>query len=175
MNPESKRTLARWRLVLGKYASPKMPIVLTGDEEKMADALELLYSREYKGRGIRQEKELSPGSLDPSQLNVPRWLEQVKELFPKETCEKIANHALERYGLVEILEDPETLKNLEPSTELLSAILTLKGRMSGAVLAEARRLIARVVEDLKKKLLVEIQNAMSGRLNRFSQSAYKSS
>lgn len=46
--------------------------------------------------------------------------------------------------------------------------------MSGAVLAEARRLIARVVEDLKKKLLVEIQNAMSGRLNRFSQSAYKS-
>lgn len=52
MNPESKRTLARWRLVLGKYASPKMPIVLTGDEEKMADALELLYSREYKGRGL---------------------------------------------------------------------------------------------------------------------------
>ena len=41
----------------------------------------LLYSREYKGRGVRQDPKLGPGSLDPSQLNVPKWLSEVRELL----------------------------------------------------------------------------------------------
>jgi len=150
-----------------------MPDVLSGEQERMAEALELLYSREYKGRGMRQDSKLGPGSLDPSQLNVPKWLEQVRELFPKATCEKITKHALERYGMVDLIRDEETLKNLEPNTEILAAVLSLKGHMSGAVLNEARRLIARVVEEIKRKLLAEIQNALAGRLNRFSHSPFK--
>lgn len=139
----------------------------------MANALELLYSREYKGRGVRQDARLGPGSLDPSQLNVTKWLDEVKELFPKSTCEKITKHALDRYGMVDIMNDEETLKNMEPSTDLLCAVLSLKGQMKGTVLAEARRLIARVVEEIKRKLLSEIKNAMAGRVNRFSHSNHK--
>lgn len=140
----------------------------------MEEALEKLYSREYTGRGVRQDARLGPGSLDPSQLNVTTWLEEIRELFPKTTCEKITKHALERYGMVDIINDPEALKNLEPSTELLALMLTLKGHMRGPVLTEARRLIAKIVEEIKRKLLSQIRNAMSGRLNRFSSSAYKS-
>ncbi len=139
----------------------------------MSDALELLYSREYRGRGMRQDARLGPGSLDPSQLNVPKWLGEIKELFPKSTCERITKHALDRYGLVELVQDAETLKNLTPSTELLAAILSLKGQMQGPVLAEVRKLIARVVEEIKRKLLQEIQNALSGRVNRFQHSPHK--
>ena len=139
----------------------------------MAEALELLYSREYRRRGVRQDARLGPGSLDPSQLNVPHWLNELRELFPKQTCERITRHALERYGLTEVVQDPKTLASLEPSVELLGAVLTLKGQMQGPVLAEVRRLIARVVEDVKRRLEREIKNALSGRLNRFRHSQHK--
>jgi uncharacterized protein with von Willebrand factor type A (vWA) domain len=150
-----------------------MPPCLSGDQQRMADALELLYSREYQGRGVRQDTRLGPGSLDPSQLSVPQWLSEIRELFPKSTCEKITRHALDRYGLVELVQDAETLKTMEPSTELLSAVLALKGQMQGPVLSEARRLIARVVEEIKRKLMKAIQNALAGRLCRFQHSLHK--
>jgi Mg-chelatase subunit ChlD len=172
-DPPNRENLARWRLVLGKYAQPKMPDCLDGMGQRIADALELLYSREYQGRGVRHDRKLAPGSLDPSQLNVPKWLNEIRELFPKETCTRITQHALDRYGMTELVQDPATLASLEPSTELLGAVLALKGRMGGAVLAEARRLIARVVEEIKRKLEQEIRNALSGRLNRFRHSNHK--
>jgi len=171
--PAKREGLARWRLVLGKYAQPRMADCLDAAGQRMADALEQLYSREYRGRGVRQDPRLGPGSLDPSQLNVPKWLNEVRELFPKETCTRITQHALDRYGLTELVQDPATLASLEPSTELLSAVLALKGRMGGAVLAEARRLIARVVEEVRRKLEQEIKNAIAGRLNRFRHSQHR--
>lgn len=170
---DKRKAISRWRLVLGKYARPSMPDCLTADQERMADALEVLYSREYSGRGVRQDSRLGPGSLDPSQLNVTTWLSEIRELFPKSTCETITHHALDRYGLVGLLRDAETLKRLEPSTALLSAVLSLKGNMRGEVLNEARRLISRIVEEIKRKLSKEIQNALSGRVNRFQRSPHK--
>ncbi len=170
---KSDEGLARWRLVLGKYAQAKMSDCLSGDQQRMADALEMLYAREYKGRGVRQDAKLGPGSLDPSQLNVPRWLNEIRTLFPKETCTRITQHALDRYGLTELVTDPQTLASLEPSTELLAAVLALKNQMGGAVVSEARRLIARVVEEIKRKLEQEIKNALTGRLNRFRQSLHR--
>lgn len=165
--------LARWRLVLGKFAQPRMPGVLSAEQQRMADALDQLYGREYRGRGVRQGPQLGPGSLDPSQLNVPTWLNEVRELFPQQTCERITKHALDRYGMTEIVQDPETLAKLEPSAELLAAVLSLKGQMRGPVLAEVRRLIARVVEEVRRKLEREILGALTGRLNRFRKSRHK--
>jgi Mg-chelatase subunit ChlD len=166
-SPRKPEALARWRLVLGKYAQPKMPDCLSGAQQRMAAALEQLYSREYQGRGVRQDQRLGPGSLDPSQLNVPQWLNEIRELFPRQTCEKITKHALDRYGMTELVQDPQTLAALEPSTELLGAVLALKGQMPATVLGEVRRLVARVVEEIKRKLQREIKNALTGRLNRF--------
>ncbi|TWT87188.1 VWA domain containing CoxE-like protein [Pseudobythopirellula maris] len=163
--------LARWRLVLGKYAQPRMPECLSPAQERMADALEKLYSREYRGRGVRQGRKLGPGSLDPSQLNVPQWLAELRDLFPQETCQQITGHALDRYQMTELVEDPDVLSRLEPSQELLHAVLSLKGRMKGRVLEEARRLVRRVVDQIKRKLEREVHNALAGRLNRFRRSS----
>jgi Mg-chelatase subunit ChlD len=165
--------LARWRLVLGKYAQPRMPDCLSASQQKMAGALEQLYGREYRGRGVRQRTAgpKGPGSLDPSQLNVPEWLAELRELFPQEVCEQVTRHALDRYGLTELVTDPDVLSSLEPSSELLSAVLSLKGQMKGRVLDEARRLVKRVVEDVRRKLEKEIMNVLVGRLNRFRQSS----
>lgn len=173
MSEAKPNVLSRWRLVLGKYAQGRMPTALQGDEARMDQALDKLYSREYQGRGVRQDRRLGPGSLDPSQLNVPKWLEEVRELFPQAACERITHHALDRYGMSELVQDPKILESLEPSTELLGAVLSLKGQVKGPVLAEVRKLIARVVEELKRKLEAEIKNAIAGRLNRFRHSPLK--
>ena len=92
--------------------------------------LEYLYGREYEGRGVR--KEPASGSLDPSQLTLVTWLNEVRELFPQDTVEVIEKHALDRYGLTELVTDPKTLERLEPNQDLLRTLLTLReiGRAS---------------------------------------------
>ena len=54
-------TLARWRLVLGRFAEKQLPAPLSGREARMEAALDFLYSREYKGRGVRDRQQA--GSL----------------------------------------------------------------------------------------------------------------
>lgn len=161
----------RWRLVLGRYADKRMPSGLGGDGSacgRMDCALEYLYGREYKGRGLRGDG--AHGSLDPSQLTLVDWLSEVRELFPNDTVEVIERHALDRYGLTELVTDPQTLERLEPNQQLLRTLLTLRGHLKGPVLDVARRIVRQVVEEIKRKLESEIRQTLSGRLNRLRHS-----
>lgn len=164
-------TQTRWRLVLGRFAEKRLPVPMDGRAARMEAALDFLYSREYKGRGVRERAK--PGSLDPSQINIPTWLGEVRELFPKDTVEIIEKHALDRYGMTELVTDKETLEKLEPNMELLKTLLTFRGHLQGDVLETARRIIRQVVEELKRKLESEIRRALSGQLNRFRHSPQK--
>ena len=163
-------SLNRWRLVLGKYAGQQLgqQQSLTSNQARMDAALEYLYGREYKDRGLR--KELSPGSLDASQLTLVTWLSEVRELFPNDTVEVIEKHALDRYGMTELVTDPKTLERLEPNQQLLRTLLTLRSHMKGDVLHVARRIIKQVVEEIRSKLESEVRQALAGRLNRFRHS-----
>jgi Mg-chelatase subunit ChlD len=166
----SLNPLDRWRLVLGRYADKRLPGA-AGDGSgyaRMDRALDYLYGREYKGRGLRQE--LGPGSLDPSQLTLVTWLNEVRELFPQDTVEVIEKHALDRYGMTELITDPRTLERLEPNQQLLRTLLTLRGHLKGEVLEVARRIVRKVVEELKRKLESEVRQTLAGRLNRFRHS-----
>lgn len=163
-------TLQRWRLVLGKYADNRLQNLNVQEGAanaygRMDRALEYLYGREYKGRGLREG--LTHGSLGPSQLTLVNWLTEVRELFPIETVEIIEKHALDRYGLTELVTDPQTLEHLEPNQELLRALLTLRSHLKGEVLHIARRIVRQVVEEIRRKLETEVRQALSGRLNRF--------
>lgn len=161
--------LDRWRLVLGKYAQKRFgDRALTGASARMDAALDYLYGREYEGRGLR--KEIAPGSLDASQITLVTWLGEVRELFPRDTVEVIEKHALDRYGLTELVTDPQTLERLEPNQELLRTLMTVRGHMKGDVLHLARRIIRKVVEEIRRKLESEIRQALAGRLNRFRHS-----
>lgn len=168
-------TLARWRLVLGKYARDRIGVGMSAEQQRIETALDFLYSREYRGRGVRDDQMYGPrgASLDPSQLTIPHWLSEVRELFPKETVAVIEKHALDRYGLTELVTDPEILRRLEPSFELLKILLTFRGHLQGEVLNEARRVIRAVVEEIKQRLATEIRRAFSGRRNRFQHSNLK--
>lgn len=158
--------LARWRLVLGKFADSELGGLTAGSgADRMDRALNFLYGREYAGRGIRQDDDRQ-GGLGDSVLHVPEWLREVRELFPKETVEVVEKHALDRYGLTELVTDPEVLEKLEPNYELLKAVLTFRGMMKGPALDAARQIVRKVVEDLKKKLASEVRRVLWGKLSR---------
>lgn len=170
---DEQEILNRWRLVLGKYASGQISFSEDGVRMvQMEEVLDYLYSREYGDeQEIRQER--SGGSGD-SQLTVPHWLSRLKTLFPRHTVEIMERHALEKYGMTELLTDPEVLRRLEPNKELLKTIMQLKHMMKGEVLELARQVVRRVADELTKMLEQDIRRSFSGRLDRSVSSPVKS-
>ncbi len=164
---ESSRTRrVRWRLVLGAGAEEALGGCLDGDGERQDQALAYLYDREYGARRNVRRGGLGPGSLDPSQLTVPDWINAVHELFPKRTIERLERDALERYQLQEMVTNPELLRRAQPSETLLKAVLHTKHLMNQQVLGLARALVRRVVEELMEKLAREVRAPFAGALDR---------
>lgn len=167
--------LNKWRLMLGKYSSEQLPF---GDDGtgiryvELEDVLDFLYSREYgEEEGVRQQT----GGNGESSLTVSGWINKIRKLFPKETVEIMEKQALDRYGMTELLTDKDVLARLEPNQELLKTILQLKGSMSQDVLAEAKKIIRHVVDDLTKRLSQDIRQSIIGRVDRNRTSPVKSS
>ena len=169
---DEQEILNRWRLALGKYASGQISFS-SGDVRymDMENVLDYLYSREYgEQQEIRKER---TGGSDGSQLTVPYWLRQIKKLFPKQTVEVLERHALEKYGMTELLTDPEVLQKLEPNKELLKTILELKHMMKGDVLNMAREIVRKVAEEIARKLEQEVRISFFGQINRNASSPVK--
>ena len=162
--------LNRWRLILGKDADQELPLP-NRQWIRMDEALDFLYRREA-GEDVRTEDR--QGGQGDSCLTVPDWLCEVQELFPQETAEILQRHALERYQLTELLANREVLDPMEPSTELLKTVLSLKGMMKGPVLDAARCVIQKVVNQLTQKLEQEIQRSALGKIDRRSRSSVRS-
>ncbi|HXV93818.1 MAG TPA: VWA domain-containing protein [Pseudonocardia sp.] len=148
--------LQRWRLVLGEPAS-RMADLDAGAAAQDA-ALSWLYGRdpELARRGVRG------AGHGPSAVTAVDWLDDVHRLFPRETIERLERDAVERYGIHEIVTDPEVLERVEPNPALLRAVLRTKHLMNPQVLAQARRIVAEVVRELVARLAVEVQRSTSG-------------
>ncbi len=124
---------------------------------RLDEVLAFLYDRAYRegSRGVRS------GGPGGSQLTVPRWIDELHTLFPARVCERVERAALDKYGMTEIVTNPEVLERLEPSVRLLDAVLRLKGRMQGRVIDVARKLVRTVAEDLQKRLRLEADRVFS--------------
>ena len=189
MSEQRRGDVERWRLVLGRYANAQLSSTTAGgDQARMEAALDYLYGREYDGRGVREgsgtgdgpgsgdsggPSRLGPGGSGPSAPALVEWLSEVRELFPRETAEIVERHALDRYGLTELVTDPETLARLEPDEDLLKTLLALKGHLGEQTLVVARRIIRQVVEELRRRLELEVRAALSGRLSQHRHSPMK--
>ena len=156
----------RWRLVLGKPSSASLDF--SGDAKQlmglgeMEELLDYLYSH-GDSDDIRHERSGGSGS---SQLTAARWIQKVRELFPKKTAEVLEKQALEEFRLTELITDKQVLESLEPDMGLLSAILQLKHLMKGEVLEAAKQIARRVAEDIAKRLEQSIKRSALGRLDR---------
>lgn len=158
--------LRRWRLLLGKAASSACGALETTDAAR-EQALDWLYEREDGSEdGDARDRVSRQGGNEASQLSVPDWINAVHQLFPKDTIERIERDAVERFGMHELVTNPEVLARLEPNLSLLQAVLRTRHLMNPAVLGMARALVARVVEELLRRLARELRQAFSGSLDR---------
>lgn len=163
---------ARWRLVLGRFAEESLDgCGLNGEQERMDRALDFLYGREYGGRGVLPQGDADRrGGDGDSVLVIPQWIRELRDLFPQEVCDVITGHALERYGLTDLVTDKETLERLEPNMDLLKSVLTFKHLMQGEVLEVARRIVRQVTEDLRRRLETTLRPHWIGHSQRWRRS-----
>lgn len=176
MNPKEQKI--RWRLILGDEAD-EVCGGLDGEDADRDAALEYLYGREGHGRNRRTNRggkgkgSAGKGSLDPSMLTVPDWINAVHTLFPQRTIERIEKDALERYAVQELVTNVDLLKRAEPNMTLLKAVLHTKHLMNQEVLAVARELVRRVVEKLMESLARPVQSVFLGAVDRRKRSTLR--
>lgn len=165
---------SRWRLVMGP-GSEQLCGGLSAEDARRDAMLGYLYDREYGSeRNVRMPGDKSSrGGLGESDLTVPEWINQVHELFPRETIERLERDALERYQLDEMVTNPDVLARAQPNVTLLKAVLRTKHLMNPQVLQAAQHLVRRVVEDLMRKLASEVRSAFQGAIDRKNRSTLK--
>lgn len=164
----------RWRLVLGSQSDRDLSF--TGSESElrafadMEELLEYLYSRSG-GDDIRDGDGTDrTGGHGDSVLSAAKWINKVRELFPKQTAEVLERHALDEFHLTELLTDKEVLEKMQPSIELLKSVLELKHLMKGEVLETAKKIASQVAEELRQKLENSVRRSILGRIDRNSSS-----
>ena len=165
---------SRWRIILGKTTEDALG-GLSGEWGDRETAIGFLYDRDLQGRNIRGggSSRHHQGTLDESNLTVPDWINAIHKLFPQQTIERLEKDALERYHLEEMVTNPDLLSRVQPSETLLKAVLRTKHLMNQEVLAMARMLVQKVVEQLIEKLARPVQSPFYGSLNRQKRSHLK--
>ncbi|XVQ08385.1 VWA domain-containing protein [Spirillospora sp. CA-255316] len=165
--------LERWRLILGPPAEACAGgDGLGGDAAARDRALGWLYGRDsdLEQRGVRRggvkPSDDRTGGDGPSVLTTVDWLDDVHRLFPKETIERLERDAVERYEIHEVVTDPAVLERIEPNPTLLRAVLRTKHLMNPEVLAMARRIVDKVVQELLRKMATEVRQAFHGTRSR---------
>ena len=161
----------RWQLVLGSAEPP--PENESGGEDTaegdggrdreqqmspvdkgMEEALSALYG---DSRG---------GDLSQSMPDVSRWLGDIRTYFPRDVVDVMQRDALKRMDPRRLVEEPELLAGIEPDAVLAAKLLSLRKVMPPRTLETARQVVARVVDDLVRRIEYPLQQAISGRLDR---------
>ncbi len=157
----SDEGLTRWKLVLGQASHPCLGGCLEGEQAACDAALSWLYDRDpdLGKRDIRGQRK---GGQEAPAMTVLDWINEVHTLFPRETIERLERDAVERFGIDEVVTNPEVLRRVQPNQALLQAVMKTRHLMSPQVLELARELVRRVVEELMEKLAREVQRSFSG-------------
>ena len=170
----------RWRMVLGRYAQSALP--RHPEDADLDGTLGYLYDREYTERGHRLSDSGAAnrdgagrgGGLEASALRAVDWLDGARRLFPASTIERLERDALTRYGLSDLLADPDAVASIRTSPELGAALLRIKGTISPALADGLRTLIARIVADVLERLRRPMTTALTGARQRHRRSPHAS-
>jgi hypothetical protein len=175
MTEEQRQQLLRWRLVLGQRAQkcqcgakggPECRCTgsamdISGLADAMPDtdafgldgALEMIYQE--RGAG-----------LEGSNVNIPRWLGDIRRYFPQDVAAMIQKDAIERQGLNQLLFEPETLPLLEKNVDLVATIISLQNMIPEQTKETARQVVREIADQIKKKLENEIRQAVFGAISK---------
>lgn len=134
---------------------------LSEEELLMDSALSQIYGGsnggESGGKGVGKGK---------SSPNLSRWLGDLRSLFSPMEVRVIQNDAINRCGLKQLLFEPEMLDTLEPDISTASLLLTLKDQIPTKAKDNARAYIAKIVEDINRRLADDVKRSVTAALNR---------
>ena len=99
-------------------------------------------------------------------MNVPKWLDGVNELFPNQAKQVLERELVNRRGIRDLMEKPELLERIEPNMELVKTLLTHRDLMNEKTRVLARKIIDKVVKELKDKLRIQVEPAITGAIRR---------
>ncbi len=169
-------TLARWRLVLGRTAEQHgINCGGNGEAERIEELVGFLFepgpgdgagSRGRGGHGGGRRSSGRAGGSGGPQLTVPDWVDQVNELFPNQSKEVMQKELVKRRGISELMEKPELLEKIEPNMELVKTLLTHRDLLNEKTRILARKIIEQVVEELKRKMQVQVEQAITGAIRK---------
>ncbi len=172
--------LLRWRLILGKGVEEPLSMMgsceLTGEFLELDDALEAIYTSDEltQDEWLGDPKHGSGPTKGRSMPKVAKWLDQIRNFFPKDVVVVLQKDAIERKGLKQLLFEPEIMANMEPSLDLASTVLAMKNMVPEKAKSAARDLVRRVVDDVRKRLESQFTQAIRGALQRNRHSPFRS-
>lgn len=134
---------------------------MTKMQQQQDQVLEQIYKKQLQKQGLH-----ATGTLDDSHLQVVEWLDKSDRLFPASVNEKIQHHAVQEFGLHQILKDKKALSRMTPSVGLLKQILAIQSELNPEMMQEVRKIIEQVVAELLAQLRPRFQNRLTGRINR---------
>lgn len=159
----------RWRLILGSGEADGIGIPLHGADQTMDQALGALYGSGAGtgvGSGLGADPSDRRGGLGGSAPRVARWLGDIRTYFPSSVVRVMQQDALERLNLRQMLMEPEMLEAIEPDVHMVANLVSLSRVMPDQTKATARQVVARVVQELQRKLANPTRQAVLGSLNR---------
>ena len=159
----------RWRMVLGgaetegeEGGQGVTAVRLDGHDARIDAALAAVYDSRPGRRGGGGRS----GGLGASAPAVARWLGDIRRYFPTTVVQVMQRDAIERLKLRQLLLEPEMLDAVEPDLHLVTLLVELNKVLPDATRASARRVVAQVVDDIRRRLESRTAAAVHGALAR---------
>jgi len=134
---------------------------LSADELLMDSALAQIYGN---NSGNSSSGKGAGNGMSSPQLT--RWLGDLRSLFAPMEIKVIQNDAIQRRGLKQLLFEPEMLDGLEPDISTASLLLMLKDQIPKKAKENARTYIAKIVEDINRRLSDDLKRSVTSAINR---------
>jgi len=152
-DPARDERIRRWRLAMGGDNGAG----LSDRDTRIDQALTALYGGDQPRRR---------GGLGGSAPKVARWLGDIREFFPAPVVQVIQRDAFERLNLKAMLLEPEFLETLEADVHLVADLITLRAAMPARTRDTARMVVAKVVDQLMKRLAHRTSETIRGAVDR---------
>jgi Mg-chelatase subunit ChlD len=160
-DPGEQERLRRWRLVLGESAEEPLGTRLAGPDAGMDAALAALYEAQDGAGGAARG-----AGLGGSAPRVARWLGDVRSYFPSSVVQVLQRDAVDRLNIAQLLLEPELLEAVEPDVHLVGTLLSLGRVLPETTKATARQVVARVVEEVERRVAERTRASVTGALDR---------
>jgi hypothetical protein len=162
----------RWRLVLGGGDADGTGVGLEGLDVRIDAAMAAVYDVDRSRSGGRSGDRSGgrSGGLGASAPSVARWLGDIRTYFPTPVVQVMQRDAVDRLGLRRLLFEPELLDAVEPDLHLVALLVELNHLLPDETRSTARQVVARVVDDLERRLGERTDRAVRGALARSARS-----